>query len=305
MKSKTVRRLSLLSTIGVSLLAVFSASICTFAWFQANASVTVQAESSSTTITVSRPDDFTYWAYNGNGDDSYSPASPENFATDFTQISSGSSATSLTGLGPGQKMLFAVQFSDVTSMTFAIKSIVSNNSSKQSLALPRKVAGSGTPGTLINIGWAIDIYTADSTNGTGYTTILGASSGDKFNVSADSDANNWAVNTTANATGITYNSTTKTITYATPKNIFTKVDATVRATYYVFYMVKFSNSNTTYYQELKTDSVSGEELEFPNSNASARYFKKNTSGNSNCYAGLNFAIKEIVVTKNGETIDQE
>ena len=55
----------------VSLICVMSASISTFAWFQAEANVQIQTTSTSTSITVAKPDDValadpTIYAYNDN-----------------------------------------------------------------------------------------------------------------------------------------------------------------------------------------------------------------------------------------------
>lgn len=293
----TKARASLITSVIIGLLAITTAGVSTYAWFQANANATVAAQSTSTTITAAKPDDFTFWAYKGNGNDSYTPATPENFSTDFEQISSGSSKTSLTGMGPGQKMLFAVGFDDVTSLTLDVKSIISNNSSKQNIT-KRKVAGS-SPDKLINIGWAMNIYSAESLDGTGYKSFMSSPGTDKFQVSADSDTSSWNV-----ASGSYANPT---ITYASNayKNIFTKANATQRATYYVFYMIEYSDNSGTWYKEVSSDSAGASELEFPIPGASARWFVKNASGNSNCYAGLDFAITEIVVTKNGEVVEQE
>ena len=297
---------SLITSVIIGLLAISTAGVSTYAWFRAAANINIGPVTSTTNITTTKPDDFSFWAYRGNGVDGYTPCSPEKFeysggSGDFEQITSGSPKTSLTGLGPGQQMLFAVKFSNVTSLTFDIKSIISNDSSKQGITT-RKVAGSGNPGTLINIGWAIDIFSTESLDGTGYTTFLSSPGTDKFQVSAASN-NGW-VSPTGDANHV--------ITYASNayKNIFTKANATLRATYYVFYMVKFSDDTDTYYKEVSSDSGSASTLEFPTPGASARWFVKDnnssdTDGNSNCYAGLDFAIKEIVVTRNGETMDQE
>lgn len=297
------QKTKLIITLSVALLSVLSMGVSTFAWFQANANVDIRAVSDSTTITVSKPDDYSFYAYNGNGSDSYSPPVSRTFASEFTQISSGSPLTSLTGMGPGQRMLFAVKFTDVTSMTFAVKTITSNNSTNEGIT-KRKVAES-SPEVLINIGWAINIYTIDSydADGAGYVDFLTTPGTDKFQVSAASDANGWDVNRASKAaqSKIDYG--------VSPKNIFTKGDATARSTYYVFYMVEFEDNTSNYYKEVSADNAEASTLDFPTPNASARWFVKDdnsedSDGNSNCYAGLTFAINEIVVTKNGETVAQ-
>ena len=71
MRSKAKMKLSLVASCALSLLAVTSASISTFAWFSASADVEIEASTSSTTITVSAPDELEVatpkiYAYNEN-----------------------------------------------------------------------------------------------------------------------------------------------------------------------------------------------------------------------------------------------
>lgn len=66
-RSSKARRLTLIYTTAIALLAVFSAAISTFAWFQANASATVNTESDSVDITVAAPDAVKFYYFKGNG----------------------------------------------------------------------------------------------------------------------------------------------------------------------------------------------------------------------------------------------
>ena len=60
-------KISTILSLFVSLFAVLSASVSTYAWFQAQASVNIQTTSTSATITVSRPDSVRFYRFNGNG----------------------------------------------------------------------------------------------------------------------------------------------------------------------------------------------------------------------------------------------
>ena len=54
----------LILTLGVALLSVLTMGVSTFAWFQAQASATVDETNSYTSITVNKPEGtYTYYAY--------------------------------------------------------------------------------------------------------------------------------------------------------------------------------------------------------------------------------------------------
>lgn len=64
----TKRKTTLLFTTAVALLAVFSLGVSTYAWFQANAEVSIQTEGDEAEITVAAPDDMVkFYYFNGNG----------------------------------------------------------------------------------------------------------------------------------------------------------------------------------------------------------------------------------------------
>ena len=102
-------RASLIASVAIGLLAISTAGVSTYAWFQANASATINATSASTTITVSKPDDYTFYAYKGNKLDSWD--SSGTFNNDFVALTTSSlvnTYTSFEGIYPGKNMIFAL-----------------------------------------------------------------------------------------------------------------------------------------------------------------------------------------------------
>ena len=144
MKASTKRKLSLATTICLSLFTVISASVVSFAWFQANANATISATSSSTNITVNKPDSYVYYAYAGNGDSSYVPEDAGNdFSDDFITLNTPELVATYTNfdeMSPGDVYVFAVQVKAASSVSLVLNEIVSNNSIKQG-----DVAAAGTP----------------------------------------------------------------------------------------------------------------------------------------------------------------
>ena len=68
------------------MLSVLTMGVSTFAWFQANADVQVRTATNSTTITVSKPDSFSFYAYKGNHNSSHVAGSGEDFDDDFGNV---------------------------------------------------------------------------------------------------------------------------------------------------------------------------------------------------------------------------
>ena len=92
---------SLIATIAIGLLAISTAGVSTYAWFQAASQVQIQASGDSTTITVAKPDDYEFYAYNGNKQLTYTVKNvfhnDENEANgDFTLVTSSLWNTFLT-----------------------------------------------------------------------------------------------------------------------------------------------------------------------------------------------------------------
>ena len=114
-------KLSLIATIAVGLLAISTAGVSTWAWFQTNASATVTTESTSTTITVSKPDDYTFCSFKGNEVDDYTPTN--SFATDFRELTTTSDVntyTNFVGIKPGKTMLFCVKIQNPNNVNLEV-----------------------------------------------------------------------------------------------------------------------------------------------------------------------------------------
>ena len=314
----TKRKLSLISGLAVSLFAIVTASVSTFAWFQAEANVTIQTSGSSTTITVTKPDDFVFYGYRGNTDPNHEVGETDvnedeeqTFEDDFEQITSSNldAMTKFTGetgestkFNPGDIKCFAVKFSDHTSgdnVSLKIKKLVSTTINDLN-ASKHRTQKQDANRYEINIGWAIDIYSmyvggstpAVSSYSTfveslkGKVTDEGSNGTDRFTITSGSE------------TQIARSDDGSTLirTLTTPIDVFPAAAKTDSAGY-VFYSVVFNDDLTTRFAEV-TSNVDNTILLEPSTN-NTRYFIRNTSSstdykyNSNCYAGLKFAITEM------------
>ena len=287
-------KLSLIASIAVGLLAITTAGVSTWAWFEANANATVSGTNNNSTLLVSKPDDYVFYSYRGNRTYDYVPENEGNdFDDDFIPITSDealAAETDLTGIYPGQNLTFAIRITNIASASLKINKIKSNDSTMEGISRDRVVWQNTTK--KINIGWAINIHSTFLTTTTGYSSYVNdpsTGSADKFlydeldGVPAHSRANYLAASST----------TDNVITLSTPIEIFNSSSLNGSGDTYIFYSVVFSNSNTTFFQEMASNSGSADEVDIPPSGAGARYFKKVTTGNSNCYGGLSFALTEL------------
>ena len=306
MKSSGKRKLSLMWTIISSLAMVGTASVATFAWFQASAAAEVHTASTSTTITVNKPDDFTFLEYRGNRQTTW--PSKGSFANDFVEVTSETiaPATTFSNYVPGKNYVYCIKAENASSLNIYISKIISNSATKQGMAHER-VTYDGAHN--VNVGWAIDIFEYEevanhgSNPTSGYTTLVGklvsdSNYGDRFNFSETTnrtvleDAGTGVapnkVISLASSVGI-YDNSISSLNYA-------KSTAALDSTkdMFVFFSVVYSDHNSTYYREVKGSSDPSDVIVSPTNRD--RYFKKGTDGNSNCYAGLKFALTQIDVT---------
>lgn len=297
---------SLIATIAIGLLAISTAGVSTYAWFQASSQVQIQASSSSTTITVNKPDDFTFYAYKGNKLSTW--PNKGTFGYDFVSVTSSTLAeyTSFTSFVPGQNFVYCVKAQQASSLQIYIKKIISNNATKQGLPHERLTWSSNS----INVGWAIDIFEYDEVTNhdvlpsTNYLTLVStlernSNYPDRFDFS---ETNNRTV-LEASGTG---SSPEKVITLSSDIGIYDNSVSTLNygkttsalnntKDVYAFFSVVYSDSSDTYYQEVKSGSDSTPVVVSPTDRD--RYFQKDDeNGNSNCYAGLRFALNQITVT---------
>ena len=106
MKSSGKRKLSLMWTIISSIAMVGTASVATFAWFQASAAASVETASTSVDITVSAPDDVEVsnpdvYMYRGD------PAG-KTVDTHYTAVSTVEART-ISNFYPGDKVTIAIK----------------------------------------------------------------------------------------------------------------------------------------------------------------------------------------------------
>ena len=321
MRSKAKMKLSLLASTGVSLLAVASASISTFAWFQAQADVTITTSGASTTITVNKPDSYTFFAYKGNIESSWDKKG-DSFGDDFVRIVDSSSLaiyTNFSNFVPGNRFVYCVKIEQAKGLKILLKKLISNDSTKQGLTHQRR---SYVGEHLINVGWAIDIFeyeesvAHESNPSNSYLTMIGidyATSAypDRFNftepaygttdplaASGEGSSPNKVITLSSDVK--IYDNKTSTANYAkSTSDLDTTKDT------YVFFSVLFSNHNSTYYQLVKGSTDSSPIYEYPTSEVTSnssvydvdldRYYYKQTGGDSSCYADLKFAFSEIAV----------
>ena len=281
----TKARASLITSVIIGLLAITTAGVSTYAWFQANSSATVTAESTSTTITAAKPDDYAFYAYKGN---KASYTYTGTFATDFEAITSLNieEKTSFTNFYPNKAMTFAVVMTGCTvgnTISLNLTKVTSNTINKQNVSKHRLVRNGAKE---INIGWAIDIYTkCVASPNSSYNDLVNEpdtlSAGDKFLCSSGNDTTYLAASSTA----------ANVITLSSAISLY-NANATATSMY-LFYTVYFTNSSSTWYKEVNS---TGTAL-LVESTENTRYFDADTTnGNSNCFAGLTFALNELTLS---------
>jgi hypothetical protein len=276
MKKSGKFKLSLLGSIGVSLLAVSTAAVSTFAWFRAEADVQVSAASSDpVSITVSKPDDInisvttTLYSFNGNNAPGYIHTN-ENVTFDptpstgtFTEITDF--ATAIDGLMPGRSKTFCIKVhgdKSFDSLTLTLKAF--SDSADNDTYKRYKMTNSTTASdSYLKMSEAIKFNGVCNTSGT-------------FSKSATSGES--LVANTTKITGSNLNN----------------------ADVYFFYTLIFVDSEDTRYIEYnKVNSVFS--VAYTTSDASTyatgnRYFLKDNTGNNSCFEGLSFTITQFEVS---------
>ena len=298
---------SLLYATIVALACVMTASVSTFAWFQAEANVRVSTTNSSTTITVSAPESrelgaATMYAYNDNGSYGYTgdiktgSRITDGDVLNFTEVTSVNKASLLavTNLSPGKKMSFGVKIETDSALTSAslalVKYTAKNNTYRKvltSLSNPGSENGStGTIGDIVFIEDIVNLY--GSANGTGSFSL-----GSAKNMSAD-----FSCSKTYTA-GSGY--TTKAFDNL-DYGIFNDVSVSVAASayLYVFYTIELSSSAGLYNEYVKSGEKYYPCHEVISSDLTDnRYFYQPASGgNSTGYAKLQFQVNELKVSAN-------
>lgn len=263
---------SLIASIAIGLLAISTAGVSTFAWFQSNASATVTAESDDVEITVSKPDDISVsntqiFMYRGN------PTGTN--VSSYTQVASVGART-ITDFYPGEFLTIAIAVSAANSKNITTGSM---DLTYRAFSHQNRVI-QGNTSYLVNISSAISVKTG--ANGTGdypsMTEIVEPASRDGIAKSS----------MTAAGSGLYYKQTKVTDAISG--------ESIGANTGYFFYTIEFKNTTDTFYQE--TDS-SGEEVKTtPENDNDTRFFKVGASGtgSSIAYEGLDFNITLAEIT---------
>ncbi len=286
-KRERERKITMFGMIGMSILLIGSLATASYAWF-----VRYPATVNSNEMTVVAPDDYSYYSYNGNVPWNDSPNG--NFEHDFTRItnSNKSSLTSFSDFYPGQSKIYCLYAASRTvgnNLSLVLNSFISNNSTKEGLTQKRYLKDTDTE---INVGWAIDITSMASSDGTGYydsenpttswlaiTNPSGSLTGDVFNET--------------NVPTSTLNGADTTITLASPLTIFQGTTEQKNWTSaYIFYRVHLSNASTVLYSEYNTTDGTN----IPPSTGNRQFYQNETDPRtSNCYAGLTFALSTMTL----------
>ena len=256
---------SLLYATIVALACVMTASVSTFAWFQAEANVRISASNSSTTISVSNDLDFDISVsisyFNGNTAAGYTgtPSGLNTFANYLpVEENDPYHRLSLSGLYPGRKMTYMLTATAdiaIGNLQLTMTSFTAGVSSRC-----YDVTESSTLDTPIVLASAIRIYTGLSS-----TTAVSIDSGNQF---AYSGNHSYVLLNKSN----------------------------VGSTAYLFYTVEFSTASDALYQEYSEATAENAIFEPPSGNGNRFFQQDGKNGNSNCFEGLSFSIGELVVS---------
>ncbi len=290
----------------VSVATCLAAGVSTFAWFQATASVNITATSTSTTITVNKPEDFTFLAYKGNTMSTWTPKG--TFANDFVAVTPATmdAQTSFGSFAPGQIFVYCVKITQASSLSIKISKIISNDRSKQGLTDPRLTYDGAHE---VNVGWAIDMFEyEEATNhdvvpGTNYLDLVGQLEADsdfpdRFNFSESTNRTVLEAEGDGSAPDKVISLSSDIVIYDNSNSSYNYAKSTSALNsakdLYVFFSIVYSDASTTWYTEVK--GASDPTPVIVARTGDTRYFKYDTTGgNSNCYAGLKFALSQVDV----------
>lgn len=196
-----------------------------------------------------------------------------------------------SGLWPGYRVSYCLAVSNVSKnrLKMDLTRFTSEKASATDARLKRCIYGNTS--TLIEIGWAINIYTDAAATSTNYVRHL--------NKKLISDG------TTVLTDNFTYAAGTaipvdQNQTYTTPDNSHTNLLTTATISNhaaYIFYTIEFSDETSTYFQECNPQ---GNAISLPASSGDRLYKSYATAGNagdSSCYSDLAFSIQKLTVSE--------
>ena len=289
-KEKGKRKLSLFFSTCLSLTAVFTGGVSTFAWFQAYANANIRTTESTTDVSVSAPDaiavssqlyyciengyELSRKGYSGSPtltfdeDDDDSAGTTDSFIP-VTQAEQ----KSLNGIFPGYKMTFMIKVSADTDLGEVGLELLELTPSRAGRA-----SGDEQPSMPRN------------EYGDSYITLANAIRISVFTIDDESDFESSPVTNGSNV--FTYEPGTQDYSLKAKGGNF-------GANVFIFY--------TVYFDDTPSDYGKTTYLEYTNSDYNVlfigstptvgpRYFKQSAQGDSNAYEGLTFTIKTLKVT---------
>ena len=273
MKSSGKRKLSLIGTIISSLVMVGTASVATFAWFQASAAASVQTSSTSVDISVSAPPDVevsnpAVFMYRGN-------PTGKTVDTHYTAVSTVE-ARKISNFYPGEVVTFAIKVT-------ATSGSISNGSMSltyQGFSLSNRTIYDSDPLKVVNILSAIKVSTGANSTGT-YPSMTEKLSplerGDEFELSDLTQVGDTAKYYKEDTIGDAISNLS-----------IGGVNG------YFFYTIEFLNTPDTLY--IEKNSTGGAKIPVTGSDGETRYFTGGDTGSSTCYENLVFEITTAAIT---------
>ena len=308
-KENGKRKLSLILSTCLSLTAVFTGGVSTFAWFQAYGNATLRTTSSNLDLSVEAPDTFeldepVFYAYSGNGQAGYSGAISGDISNDaalvnFVKLSTDDLKNeyfSIASLVPGHKMSFGIKIRttndySLTSATLALTGYTTINNNY------RKVLSAVTDGASGTLGYYDEgvtpkiIRIEDIVRFHGTINTTGA-----FALGDESSLAGYDTTYTSGTGLRTKSYTDQNYEITTVGSFNAPLDS---ATIYLFYTIEFSNDSSTWFQEYTEDDSKYYRCYevIDNNRAANRYFHQDSShGSSSCYEGLSFRIDQLEVS---------
>ena len=272
MKTTKKSRMTLFASLGVSLVAVLASAISTFAWFQADAAATINAEGDEAEITVAAPDPIEVsnpelYVYRGE-------PTNKTVSSDYTKVTSAALRTT-SNFYPGEKVTYAIKV-NATEGTISSGSM---NLTYQGYSLSNRVL-QGAITKVINILSAIKVTTG--ANGTGsYPSMT-----EKLSPIARGSEPLLSSLSRVSTTSSYYKEATI--------NSAINGASIASTTAYFFATVEFLNTTSTFYKEVTSGGADIHTT--PKNDSSTRYFSGNNSGSSTCYEGLKFILTTFALT---------
>ena len=266
-------RASLIAALCIGLLAVVTAGVSTYAWFQSGTNANIVSDDDDVDITITAPDDVEVsntevYMYRGD------PTS-KNVTSHYTLVDTVLKRT-IENFYPGEKITFAIKVTGTTitsgSMDLTYRGYSLSN---------RTIYGtSGESLKVISILSAIKVMTGANSTGS-YPSMT-----QKLTPLARGSEPLLSSLTRVSATTSYYKQ-------ATINNAIDSVSIGATTAYF-FYTIEFLNTASTFY--LEKNSTGSSNITTPTDASGTRYFTGDNSGGSTCYEGLKFDITSAAIT---------